>query len=154
MFATVRSFRFQEADALDAIQTTWLRLAENIHRIRDPARLSGWLVTTSRRECLHLLRHVQNRPYFLDVATEIVADPAASPEWQAINGHAGRMLWQLVDELGPLQRTVLRMLFADHPCPYDTVARIVGIPLGGIGPTRTRALQQLRKRLDQYELRD
>jgi RNA polymerase sigma factor (sigma-70 family) len=150
--ATVRSFRLQEADALDAIQSTWLRLAENIHRVRDPERLGGWLVTTARRECLHILRHARNRPDLLTVATETIADPSANPEQCTIDGHAGRVLWKLVDELCPRQRSVLRMLFADHPCSYDTVARAIGIPVGGIGPTRTRALLQLRKKLDQCEL--
>src|SRR5918998_4388207 len=40
---TVRSFRLQEADALDAVQMTWLRLAENAHRVQFPERLGGWL---------------------------------------------------------------------------------------------------------------
>ncbi len=39
--ATVRAFRLQEADALDAIQMTWLRLAENAHRIQYPEQLGG-----------------------------------------------------------------------------------------------------------------
>jgi RNA polymerase sigma factor (sigma-70 family) len=150
--ATVRSFRLQEADALDAVQSTWLRLAENIHRVRDPERLGGWLVTTARRECLHILRRAKNGPDLLRVATETIADPSANPEQHTVNGHTSRMLWKLVDELCPRQRSVLRTLFADHPYPYDTVARAIGIPVGGIGPTRTRALQQLRKKLDQYDM--
>jgi RNA polymerase sigma factor (sigma-70 family) len=147
--ATVRSFRLQEADSLDAIQSTWLRLAENMHRLREPERLGGWLVTTARRECLHILRNAKNGPD-LSVATETVADPSASPEQRTVNSHTSRILWRLVDDLCPRQRSVLRMLFADRPFPYDTVARTVGIPLGGIGPTRARALRQLRKKLDQY----
>ena len=151
--ATVRAFRLQEADALDAIQTTWLRLAENINRIRDPERLGGWLITTARRECLCILRHAKNRPDFLAAATETVVDPSANPEQHAINGHTSRMLWKLVDELSPRQRSVLRMQFADGPFPYDTVARTIGIPVGGIGPTRARALRRLRKKLNQYDMR-
>jgi DNA-directed RNA polymerase specialized sigma24 family protein len=50
VLATVRSFRLQDADALDAVQTTWLRLAENAHRVLWPERLGGWLVTTA---CWH-----------------------------------------------------------------------------------------------------
>jgi hypothetical protein len=53
---TVRSFRLQDPDALDAVQMTWLRLAENLDRIQSPERLGGWLATTARRECLHILR--------------------------------------------------------------------------------------------------
>jgi RNA polymerase sigma factor (sigma-70 family) len=151
--ATVRSFRLQEADSLDAIQSTWLRLAENIHRLREPERLGGWLVTTARRECLHILRNAKNGPDLLSVPTETVADPSANPEECTVNSYTSRILWKLVDDLCPRQRSVLRMLFADRPSPYDTVARTVGIPVGGIGPTRTRALQQLRKRLDQYGMR-
>jgi DNA-directed RNA polymerase specialized sigma24 family protein len=44
------------------------------------------------------------------------------------------------------------MLFTDDPCSYDEVARITGIPLGGIGPTRARALRQLRDKLDKHEV--
>jgi RNA polymerase sigma factor (sigma-70 family) len=57
--ATVRSFRLQNADALDAVQMTWLRLAENAHRIQNLERLAGWLATTARHECLHILRQAK-----------------------------------------------------------------------------------------------
>ena len=59
---TVRSFRLQEADALDAVQMTWMRLAENTHRIQFPERLGGWLATTARRECLCILCQVKPSP--------------------------------------------------------------------------------------------
>jgi len=150
--ATVRSFRLQEADALDAIQATWLRLAENAHQIRDPERLGGWLVTTTRRECLHILRHIKRGGDLLDMATETVADHSAAPEQFITEAYISRLLWQLVDELSPRRRLVLRILFSDDPCPYDAIARITGIPVGAIGPTRTRALQQLRKKLDQHKI--
>ena len=41
----VRSFGLQDADAHDAVQMTWLRLAENCHRILLPEQLAGWLAT-------------------------------------------------------------------------------------------------------------
>jgi hypothetical protein len=31
----------QDADARDAVQTTWLRLAENAHQVQFPERLGG-----------------------------------------------------------------------------------------------------------------
>lgn len=149
--ATVRSFRLQEADALDAIQTTWLRLAESAHQVKDPERLGGWLVTTARRECLRILRQTKHGPNLIDMAEETVADPSTNPEQRTIDAHTSCMLWKLVDELSPRRRAVLRTLFIDNPCTYDQVARITGIPLGGIGPTRARALQQLRKKLYQRD---
>jgi DNA-directed RNA polymerase specialized sigma24 family protein len=41
---TVRSFQLQDADALDAVQMTWLQLAENAHQVQLPERLGGWLI--------------------------------------------------------------------------------------------------------------
>ncbi|MGQ0773956.1 MAG: Rv2175c family DNA-binding protein [Pseudonocardiales bacterium] len=49
----------------------------------------------------------------------------------------------------PRQRTLLHALFSDDPRPYDELACAAGIPIGSIGPTRARALQQLRRRLDE-----
>ncbi|MGH3801558.1 MAG: RNA polymerase sigma factor [Pseudonocardiaceae bacterium] len=149
---TVRSFRLQEADALDAMQMTWLRLAENADRVQFPERLGGWLMTTARRECLHILRQAKPAPDLIDVGPETVVDPSASPEQRAIDANTTRTLRKLIDELSPLRRTLLRMLFTDNPCSYAKIAHIAGIPLGGIGPTRARALRQLRARLDEYEL--
>ncbi|HKR49229.1 MAG TPA: sigma-70 family RNA polymerase sigma factor [Pseudonocardiaceae bacterium] len=149
---TVQSFRLQEADALDAIQMTWLRLAENAGRVQFPERLGGWLATTARRECLQILRQAKLRPHLTDMAPETVADPSTGPEQRALDANITRMLWKLINELSPRHRTVLRMLFTDNPWSYTKIARIAGIPLGGIGPTRARALRQLRDRLNKHEL--
>jgi sigma-70-like protein len=67
---TVRSFRLQEADALDAVQMTWLRLADNTHRVQFTERLGGWLATTARRECLHILRQTKRGPHLTAVSRQ------------------------------------------------------------------------------------
>lgn len=146
VFATVRSFRLQEADALDAVQMTWLRLTEHAHQIRDPEQLGG-LATTARRECLSILRHAQRTPSACNAALEAVADPFVGPEQRVIDADITRRLWNLVSELSPRRQTLLRALFTDHPRTYAEVARSCGIPPGGIGPTRARALAQLRDKV-------
>jgi RNA polymerase sigma factor (sigma-70 family) len=113
---TVRSFRLQDADALDAVQMTWLRLAENAHQVQLPERLGGWLTTTARRECLGILRHrvkLASQPF--DAVTETVADPSVGPEQRVIDADTAQTLWKLVDELPPRRRTLLRALFTDNP---------------------------------------
>jgi RNA polymerase sigma factor (sigma-70 family) len=152
VFTTVRSFRLQDADARDAVQTTWLRLAENAHRVQWSERLAGWLTTTARRECLRILRQTKRIPVPVDTVDDTVVHPSAGPEQLLIDVDAARTLWKLVEELPPRQRTLLRVLFADHPRPYAEVARDAGIPTGAIGPTRARALRQLRRRLDEHGL--
>lgn len=150
--ATVGSFRLQEADALDAIQMTWLRLVENAHQVRNPERLGGWLATTARRECLRILHRAKHGPSLVDMEAETVSDPSASPEQRAVDADTIAVLRKLVAELSPRRQTVIRTLFTDDPCSYNMVARITGIPLGAIGPTRARALGQLRKMLSERDV--
>ena len=56
VWATARAHRLSGADAADAAQTTWLRVVENLDRIREPERLGAWIATTARHECLRLIR--------------------------------------------------------------------------------------------------
>ena len=57
VWATARAHRLSRADAADVAQTTWLRLVENLDRIREPEALGAWLATTARRESLRVIRH-------------------------------------------------------------------------------------------------
>ena len=148
----VRSFALQDADALDAVQMTWLRLAENCHRIQLPEQLAGWLATTASRECLRILRHQAQHTTPPSWVVERVADPSAGPEQHAVDADTARLLWSLVATLSPRRQLLLRELFVDSPRPYAEVSRETGIPAGGIGPTRARALTQLRRRLDECGL--
>ena len=51
-----RSYRLSDSDTADVMQNTWLRALERLDTMREPERLSGWLATTARRECLAVLR--------------------------------------------------------------------------------------------------
>jgi RNA polymerase sigma factor (sigma-70 family) len=152
VWARVRAYRLQDADASDAVQMTWLRLAENHHRLRCPERLPGWLSTTANRECLRILRDARRVPDPHDGMVETVADPSAGPEERVIDADTARELRRLVAALPPRGRALLQALFAEDPLPYAEVARSTGIPIGSMGPTRARALQQLRQMLDQRGL--
>jgi len=153
VFAKVRSFELQDADARDAVQMTWLRLAENCHRIQFPEHLGGWLATTASRECLRILRHqAQHAPTPPDAAARQAADESVGPEQHAVDSDTAARLWGLVATLPPRRQTLIRELFVNNPRPYAEVARNTGIPTGGIGPTRARALKQLRRRLDERGL--
>ncbi|MGH3785660.1 MAG: RNA polymerase sigma factor [Pseudonocardiaceae bacterium] len=150
--ATVHSFRLQDADAFDAIQMTWLRLMTNLHRMHDPERLNGWLATTARRECLSVLRQSKRTAYRDQVMFDTVADASVGPEQRVLTAETVRELRSIVAELPLRGRTLLRALFSDGPRPYTEIARTTGIPVGSIGPTRARALRQLRQLLEERGL--
>ena len=150
--ATVGSFRLQEADALDVIQTTWLRLMTNWHQVQDPESLSGWLATTARRECLSILRQAKRTAYCAEPMVDRIPDRAVGPEQHFLTAETRLALRSLVAELPLRRRTLLRALFSDSPWPYAEIARTTGIPVGSVGPTRARALRQLRQIFDEHGL--
>ncbi len=150
--AKVRSFRLQDADTNDAVQMTWLRLAENCRQVQHPEHLGGWLATTASRECLRIIRDTKRSPVPADETVETTADPAVSPEEHLLAAERARVLRTLVAELPPRRRSLIQALYTSNPRPYAEVARITGMPVGGIGPTRARALAQLRRGLDESGL--
>jgi RNA polymerase sigma factor (sigma-70 family) len=152
VFGKARVFGLQEADARDAVQMTWLRLAENIHRIQHPERLGGWLATTAARECLRILYQAQRTPLPTDALVDHLTDPTPGPEQRVIDAETAQTLRVLVAELPPRRRKLLRELFTDHPPSYAELSHATGIPLGSIGPTRNRALHQLRQLLQDHQL--
>jgi RNA polymerase sigma factor (sigma-70 family) len=143
--AVVRSFRLQDADAHDAEQRTWLRLVEHRAAVRDPERLGGWLATTASRECLRILR--ENRAVVTD-ELDAVPDPACAVEDQVVDADTVSRIWTIVAALPPRGRTIMMELFAEEPRAYAEVARATGIPIGSLGPSRSRLIDRVRRSFD------
>jgi RNA polymerase sigma factor (sigma-70 family) len=56
IWSVCRRHRLGDTDADDVGQNVWLQMWDHLDAIRDPAALVGWLVTTTRRECIRVLR--------------------------------------------------------------------------------------------------
>jgi RNA polymerase sigma factor (sigma-70 family) len=139
--------RLQEADAHDVMQVTWLRLAENLHRIRTPEHLGGWLATVVVRECQRLGRE-RGRVVLIEDAGETDAAVDPGPEQHAVQRDVAGIVRDAVAALPPRRRDLLRALFADERRPYAEIARDLGMPVGSLGPTRARSLRELRAVLE------
>ena len=143
VWATARAHRLSQTDAADVAQTTWLRLVENLDRIRDPERLGGWLATTARYECL---RHIRLHGRELPSDQPDVFDAAADepPELGLVEGERDGALWRAFGKLSDVCQSLLRLLVAEEEPSYETIGAALGIPIGSIGPTRMRCLAKLR----------
>jgi RNA polymerase sigma factor (sigma-70 family) len=150
VWSVIRGYRMSAADAADVSQTTWLRLAEHIHKVRDPERIGAWLATTAGRECLRLIRHNQRAVPSDDVFLAEVpdADPAVAPETRVLTLERDGELWEAFSELPEKAQMLLRLLFADPPPSYEEISEATGMPIGSIGPTRGRYLAQLKGRIE------
>ena len=144
--SVIRQHRLSEADGDDVSQTVWLRLVEHLGALREPDALPGWIRTTTRNECLRVINaRGRMRPVDpqegvgLDVAVDDVADA------ELIAAERRQVLRDALDELPAARRDLLLLLLTDPPIPYEEISARLGIPIGSIGPTRARALDQLRR---------
>jgi RNA polymerase sigma factor (sigma-70 family) len=145
VWSVAGSFRLQAADVHDVAQTTWLRLVQNLHTIREPERLPKWLAVTATRESLSVLRKASM--HNLTPIMEETPDPAIDPATGAVNRDAARELWATVADLPPRQQRLVIALFREEMDSYNAVATKCSMPIGSIGPTRARALSRLRAKL-------
>ena len=144
--SVVRRHRLTGGDGDDVCQTVWLRLVEHLDDLREPEALPGWLRTTARHECLRLLaargRSVPVDPHDGLEEADAVGDVA----------HVGLLRDEVAEavrvalaDLPEERRRLLLLLLVDPPLAYAEIGARLGIPVGGIGPTRSRILAQLRR---------
>lgn len=145
--AVTRAHRLSDADAADVAQATWLKLFEHLDRISDPTRVGAWLATTARRECLRILRGARRQVLYGDDAPccESVDAPADNALLMAERDLA---LWRCFGRLRGTDQALLGLLMGESRPAYEEIAETLAIPIGSIGPTRARALDRLRRELD------
>jgi len=151
VWSICRRYRLGGPDAQDVGQNVWLRLVDQLDRIRDPAALPGWLATTTSRECAKALRAAR-RPHAAGQTLEaknIPSAKAATAEQELEQGlllaerHAA--LREAFADLPPDRQRLLALLIEDPPVPYDKISAELGIPVASIGPNRDLCLDKLRR---------
>ncbi|WP_290053054.1 sigma-70 family RNA polymerase sigma factor [Amycolatopsis solani] len=127
------------ADAEDAVQEAWLRLAR-----QDAAaieNLDGWLTTVVGRISLDVLRSRKSRPE--SPYDEIVVAVDDASEHVARADSVGLALLVVLESLGPAERLafVLHDLFA---VPFEELGRILGKSAGATKMLASRARRKVR----------
>jgi RNA polymerase sigma factor (sigma-70 family) len=140
-------YQLNRHDIDDVGQSVWLLLVENIGSLREAAALPGWLATTTRRECLRILRAGRRHEHAeLPPEDQMPPDPAATAiDEEVIVAECHAALRAAFAELSPRCYQLLSKLVSDPPPPYAEISDQLGIPVGSIGPTRARCLERLRR---------
>lgn len=138
------SYHLSRADAADVSQVVWLRLVENIGRIRQPASLGAWLASVTRHECLRLLRRGEREVTTWDSLDLDECCPDEDVDLGLLSQERDSALREAFDCLPPRWRSLLEVLMDAPSASYEEVAEAVGMPIGSIGPTRQRCLERLR----------
>lgn len=145
IWAIIRRHRLGRTDAEDVAQVVWLRLLENLGSLRDPGRVAGWLATTTRRECLRLIRSGKRTIPVTDDLLEGETDLGASPENIVVVSDHERAVFAIVRTLELRCRQLLEL--SAYKLSYQEISEQLDMPVGSIGPTRGRCLEQLRQLL-------
>jgi RNA polymerase sigma factor (sigma-70 family) len=142
-----RKYRLGHADADDVSQSVWLHLVGQLDKIREPAALAGWLATTTRRECVRLVRAAHGPHavvYALD-AENLADERADAAEQEVLAAERHAALRAAFGHLPPDCQRLVAELTADPPAPYAEISTRLAMPVGSIGPTRSRCLDRMRR---------
>jgi RNA polymerase sigma factor (sigma-70 family) len=142
VYAICTRYRLSRHDTEDVSQSVFLLLVEHLGKLREPAALPGWLATTTRRECLRVLR-IADR-YELS-GQEPDDEDGAGIEEELIIAERNAALRAAFAELPPRCRRLLSLLLSDPPLPYEEISSILQMRKGSIGPQRARCLERLRR---------
>jgi RNA polymerase sigma factor (sigma-70 family) len=147
IWSICRRHRLDHADTEDVGQSVWLHLVDQLDKVRNPAALPGWLATTTKRECIRVLRTTQGAQaagYVPDIEN-VPEEQTRTAEEELLVAERNSALCEALTDLSPAGQQLMTMLAADPPVPYAEISARLGIPVGSIGPTRARCLDRLRR---------
>ena len=133
------------ADAEDAVQEAWLRLARQDAAAID--NLGGWLTTVVGRVCIDVLRsrNARSEASYDERLLELVVteDGGGAPEDEALLAESvGLALLVVLDTLRPAERLafVLHDMFA---VPFEEIGQIIGRSAGAAKMLASRARRKV-----------
>lgn len=148
VWSIARTHRLDVVAASDVSQTVWLRLVEHLGRLREPEALAGWLATTTRNECLRVLRR-EGRELPADDVPLLADRPSddPGPAELLLLDEQRALVWRALGTLSARCQRLLRALAVTPEASYAEVSAALDMPIGSIGPTRSRCFAHLRNAL-------
>lgn len=148
VFSIPLNYGLTVEDAADITQLTFTILLQSLGALPDEVRLAPWLATVARRHTWRLLARQRREGVSPDddlagnEASGGIADP--TERWELID-----WLNRGLASLDERCRKLLLSLYFDSDQPsYAQVAARLKMPVGSIGPTRARCLEQMKQRLE------
>jgi len=147
LWSICRKHRLGRSDADDVVQSVWLRLVDQLDKVREPAAQPGWLATTARRECLRVLcmSHGPNASMYAKDVETLPDERLGLAEQGLLAAERQAALREAFAQLPRCGQELISLLIADPPMPYADISARLGIPVGSIGPNRSRYLSKMRR---------
>ncbi|MGL4339477.1 MAG: RNA polymerase sigma factor [Rhodoglobus sp.] len=148
LWHVVRAYGLAVEQSQDVVQATWLIFVSRCESIADPRAVAAWLMTTARREAWRVAKRGSRTVSVSDDVLETVLDDDASAEELAVTRDEHGWLWACVKTLSERCQRLLRIVAFEQRPDYARIAIDLEMPVGSIGPTRSRCLSKLRELLE------
>lgn len=141
VFAVCFRVLHDHADAEDATQETFVKLARGAEAFRGDAKLSTWLYRVARNVCTDRIRYEARRPSTpVDDITAVGTEPSVADTSEA---HAtATIVGAALARLDERSRQLLLLVAVDG-LSYAEAAEVVGLPVGTVKSRVSRARVQL-----------
>jgi RNA polymerase sigma factor (sigma-70 family) len=138
----------RDADAAqDVAQEAFVKAYRALGRFRPGAPLRPWLLRIVANEAINKAKAGSRHPALdLAAAESRAADPAASPEAQALAAERREMVLHAVNELKQEDRLVIAYRWF-YDLSEVEMADVLGIPRGTVKSRLSRAMSRLREHL-------
>jgi len=133
----LRLVRYDDADADDIVQDTWLACCRGLHTFRGDAQFGTWLTRIGIRAARHRMAHALAEPTSLDPADAAVAATDGPSMDAAIDAE------RALRRLGDRDRIVFTLHYLEG-LSHEEIARELGIATGTSRAILSRALTALR----------
>lgn len=147
IYATAIRFGFSTSESDEIFQEVSLEIVNSLATVKNPESLPSWLITVSRRTCIRRFKQ-QKQP-------TISLDDYDPPDFTAIDeaiiervnrSEERVLLYRAMEKLGEkCQKLLTEIFFSDESISYAEVSVKLDMPIGSIGPTQKRCIDQLRK---------
>ena len=144
IWSICRRYRLGGPDAEDVAQSVWLQLGNHLDKIRDRPRFpAGWRPRPggpAAGSCADRAPADMCRTWRASRTSRL---DQAEQGLLAAERHAA--LREAFGDLPAFCQQLITLLIADPAVPYAEISAGLGIPIGSIGPYRSRCLDKLRR---------
>jgi RNA polymerase sigma factor (sigma-70 family) len=157
VYAIGRAYRLADEDMGDVFQEVFAALFRGLPNLRDARSLVRWLSSTAERVARTTALRRRR-----EVAREVRDDLTLTKledQGEAVGADLERLerQHQVRIAMGGVSdrcKRLLEALYYEDPVPtYLELSQRLGVPMGSLGPTRARCMDQLRSRLE-HAIRD
>ena len=147
----LRAFRYDEDEAADACQETFLKVWQAAEQFNPISAFRPWLYTIAYNLCRSRFRHSEQAERYRSEQFATTADEYTDAcELQLDNATLLKALSEVLETLPQESRTLFALRFEEE-LGIAQVSEILGIPEGTVKSRLHRLLNHLKQQLHDYE---